>query len=414
MALVVTNNFGYQNNLAEPATILINNKIYFYSGDNAFAFLSDFFYLDVSIQFTINDIGSMPRVNLTPTTGLPSRTGSTACTYGEDKNRIVYIGGRFIVGDNFTTVYDITTQQWSTPKVSENFTVNRWLLQCVVSGNDIYVYGGNIGQTNMTRLDTLSLTWTEFSSGILAPVGVQDYTAILLNNESILYIGGQQGGDVTTLSYPLLDQEIFLNQDMIMGQSLYATQFNQVLILYGYPNSNSPIVALDINQFKWSTPTISNGGPNFTLRRFTSILIGTYIFIAFGASDINGINSTNNVFLLDVSKKDNYVWVTLYDPTKKFTLTSTLMPSMTFNASSSGTQSNTPSNAGTIIGIAFGAIAGLIILMTAAVLIVKRYGHPLYYSDPQRSSDKPNNKVIGSQSLYYSDPSDKPNNEVIG
>ncbi|CAG8839232.1 26610_t:CDS:1, partial [Racocetra persica] len=56
-------------------------------------------------------------------------------------------------------------------------------------------------------------------------------------------------------------------------------QFNQILILYGYPDSS--IMALDVLKFEWSSPTISNGGPNTTLC-FTSILIGSYIFIAFG------------------------------------------------------------------------------------------------------------------------------------
>ncbi|CAG8851477.1 27491_t:CDS:2, partial [Racocetra persica] len=35
---------------------------------------------------------------------------------------------------------------------------------------------------------------------------VQGYSATLLNNESILFIGGQPGGDPSTLSYPLLDK----------------------------------------------------------------------------------------------------------------------------------------------------------------------------------------------------------------
>ncbi|CAG8538894.1 18659_t:CDS:1, partial [Gigaspora rosea] len=94
-----------------------------------------------------------------------------------------------------------------------------------------------------------------------------------------------------------------------------------------------------------------------------------------------GINSTNNFFLLDVSQKNNYQWVASYDPTKQFQSipTTTTMPSATSNTN----------NVGSIIGIAFGAIAGIIILSTAAVLIIRKYGYPL--SAP--TSDEPNNEV---------------------
>ncbi|CAG8788587.1 6470_t:CDS:2, partial [Gigaspora rosea] len=95
-------------------------------------------------------ITSMPWVNITPIMGLPRRTASTACIYGEDKNRIIYIGGANMVGDNFTAIFDITNQQWN----------------------------------------TLNLNWTEFSPGPVAPIGIQGYSATL-------YIGGQPGGDLS-------------------------------------------------------------------------------------------------------------------------------------------------------------------------------------------------------------------------
>ncbi|KAF0552260.1 galactose oxidase [Gigaspora margarita] len=375
------------------AAVLVNNKIYFYGGISEKTRLSDFFYLDVSTSFIIT---SMPWVNITPIMGLPMRTSSTACTYGEDKNRIIYIGGSKIVGDNFTAIFDITNQQWSTPKTSKNFTTNRLLIQCVVSNNDIYVYGGLKNINDMIKLDALNLNWTEFSPGPVAPIGVQGYSATLINNSSILYIGGQPGGDVQTLPYSSFDKLSIYNINNVSWSivttsgdippsrydhgAVFIPQYNQILILYGFPISLSmPIMALDTVNFEWSIPTIKNaGGPTIGLRRFTSILIGTYIFIAFGSFNASGINSTNNFFLLDVSQKNNYQWVASYDPTKQLQPipTTTTMPSATSNSS----QSN---NVSSIIGIAFGAIAGIIILSTSAILIIKKYGYPLYYSAPK-------------------------------
>ncbi|CAG8648574.1 11315_t:CDS:2, partial [Racocetra persica] len=212
-------------------------------------------------------------------------------------------------------------------------------------------------QNNMIRLDTLSLTWTIFSTETMAPIGVESYSAILLNNSSILYIGGQSDS-INGFLYASLDKST--SGDIPSPRSDHGAVYTQILILYGYPDSS--IMALDILKFEWSRPTISSGDPNIILRRFTSILIGAYVFIAFGASGSGwGMNSTNKVFLLDVSQKDNYKWVASYDPAKPFQPVQSSMTSASINI-------------GAIIGGTFGGIAMLIILSTAAVLIIKKYG----------------------------------------
>ncbi|CAG8773285.1 7938_t:CDS:1, partial [Racocetra fulgida] len=68
------------------------------------------------------------------------------------------------------------------------------------------MYGGARDVYDMFKLDTLNLIWSKFSPGSMAPIGVVGYSATLLNNASILYIGGQPGGDVNTLPYALLDK----------------------------------------------------------------------------------------------------------------------------------------------------------------------------------------------------------------
>ncbi|CAG8696950.1 9924_t:CDS:2 [Gigaspora margarita] len=382
--------------VAEQAALLVNNKIYVYGGVNERTKLSDFFYLDISSSFIINNITSMPWVNITPSTGLSVRTSSAACIYGKNKNQIVYIGGDAIVGDNFTTVYDITTQQWSIPKTSASFTSNRKLIQCVVSEDDIYVYGGLENVYDMIKLDTLNLSWTEFSPGPVAPIGVQSYRAILLNNASILYIGGQPGSDVPTLPYSSFDKLSMYNINNSTW-SLITTSGNIPPSRYDH---GAVYIPLDTVKFEWSIPTIKNvGGPTDGLRRFISILIETYVFIAFGSFDINGQNCTNNFFLLDVSQKNNYEWATLYDPTKQFkqpppTINTTSV-TPTISPYNNATPNIYTNNIGAIIGVGFAAIAGIIVLSTAAVLVVKRYGYPLpHFAPREKSSNDPNNEVF--------------------
>ncbi|CAG8538914.1 18660_t:CDS:2, partial [Gigaspora rosea] len=112
----------------------------------------------------------MPWVNITPIMGLPIRTASTACIYDKDKNRIIYIGGANMV---------------------ETILLPYLTLQ---TNNGVH------------QKHTLNLNWTEFSPGPVAPIGIQSYSATLINNISILYIGGQPGGDVQILPYSSFDK----------------------------------------------------------------------------------------------------------------------------------------------------------------------------------------------------------------
>ncbi|CAG8750981.1 35694_t:CDS:2, partial [Gigaspora margarita] len=162
-------------------------------------------------------------------------------------------------------------------------------------------------------------------------------------------------------------------------------QYNQILIFYGYPDSS--FIALDTLNFVWSYPTIlNNGGSPYQLIRFTSILIGAYILIAFGNDHISD-NLTNDVLLLDVSQKDNYKWSTSYNPTKRFQSISTTTPIM--SPTSNISHDSLSVNIGAIIGGVFGGIAGLIILSTAAVIAIKRYGNPPLFTSEEVTSNQP-------------------------
>ncbi|CAG8772780.1 23545_t:CDS:1, partial [Racocetra persica] len=98
---------------AEQAALLIDNKIYFNGGWNNLNinYVSDFFYLDISKPFSTNNIGLMPWTDLSSIAGRIMRTASTACI-GANKNQNIYFSvGAIAIGDNFTSIFDITTQQ---------------------------------------------------------------------------------------------------------------------------------------------------------------------------------------------------------------------------------------------------------------------------------------------------------------
>ncbi|CAG8830311.1 7069_t:CDS:2, partial [Gigaspora margarita] len=152
---------------AEQAAILINNRIYFNGGWNNI-FVSDFFYLDVSEPFTT---ASMNWTDLSSISGRIMRTFSTACISEINKGQIIYFSGK-----------DIAT--------SGNFTaVERKSAQCIASGNEIYIYSGYDDLFNMIKLDALNLKWSMYYPGLIASIGLLGYSATLLNNASILYMG---------------------------------------------------------------------------------------------------------------------------------------------------------------------------------------------------------------------------------
>ncbi|RIB04855.1 hypothetical protein C2G38_2148819 [Gigaspora rosea] len=321
----------------------------------------------------------MPWTDLSSIPGLIIRTAHAACINGTN---IIYIGGSFMkeTDSNFTSAFDVTTQKWSTLMTSGNLTsIERHFINCVSSGNGIYVYGGNDDLFSMIRLNVSNLIWSTFS-GIMVPFVPVGYSATLLNDTSILYIGGgtnlRSGANFSYLSldklplynindntWSLVPTSGSIPSPRIDHGAVFIPQYNQILMFYG--SSDASIWALDTLKFVWSIASISNiGGSQTSLFSFTSILVGAYIFIGFGRSNDSTDLVTNNFFLLDVSQKDNYKWVTIYDPTKQ-------LQSVNLTTSTSSPSSNIAA----IIGGIFGGLAGLIILITIAVLIVKRYGH---------------------------------------
>ncbi|CAG8593468.1 3172_t:CDS:2 [Gigaspora margarita] len=126
---------------------------------------------------------------------------ASACIGGPNKNTI-YLLDRYTTKDdfsNYTIVYafDTVTATWSTPNISGQIPISRQQFQAVDDTNGkIYMFGGtnfpnfnDIIFNDIQILDTLSLTWTQ-GSNVSAPKRRVDFTATILNNGIILYIGG--------------------------------------------------------------------------------------------------------------------------------------------------------------------------------------------------------------------------------
>lgn len=126
-----------------------------------------------------------------------------AASFASLDNSIIFLIGGYLFNkdqSDSTQVfkYDISTSKWTTPTISGDAIPPRQRMKGVIDGSGIaYIFGGsNISFYNdMNTFDTNSLTWKTLSVFQNLPTPCRSYTANLLPNGIIVYIGGQEGPD---------------------------------------------------------------------------------------------------------------------------------------------------------------------------------------------------------------------------
>ncbi|CAG8506861.1 18749_t:CDS:2 [Gigaspora rosea] len=335
----------------EHNAILIDNKVYFLggwfydgiNGDHGYGSFANgtLFYLNVSIPFTIADISSMPWSDLSSLPGSTNRSGASACIDAHSNNRsIVNIGGYI--------------------------------------DNEIYIFGGDIGDKHMHIFDASKLQWLSYDPPAW-PIATQGYNAVLLNFSIILYIGGSFSlGDDDAACY----QQIGQMKTTTSGQfpsgrcghsSVFISPHNRILIFYG--DQNASIISLEVCKlpctFTWSIPTILNdGGPKKILKWHSSTLIGAYVLITFGYTynfvDDRNSPTSNSIYLLDISDSSGYKWVSSYDP-------STAIQAIQPTPINGCLQCPIPS--GIIAGLVIGTFLGTLIIVGVSYFGWRRFRH---------------------------------------
>jgi N-acetylneuraminic acid mutarotase len=108
--------------------------------------------------------------------------------------------------DNFISMlhsYNLKTNEWNIPKTNGIEPERRREINGVVNyeTGKFYIFGGSNGTTknpntirfnDMNIFDAVSLTWSKGSDTINAPLPRLDYTATLLSNGIIVFIGGRE------------------------------------------------------------------------------------------------------------------------------------------------------------------------------------------------------------------------------
>jgi hypothetical protein len=164
-------------------TTLINDKLYILGEDG-----NDFFYFDVSVPLNTENL---LRNNLT--TIVPPHSGATSVKGGANNNTLFFYGGYNYAKMELVYTFDTKSNSWSIPKITGDNVIRKFRLTEIIDNNGkMYLWSGSDMKggfaNNMLILDTINLSWGN-GSLIGAPSPRSDYSAVLLPNDKIIYMG---------------------------------------------------------------------------------------------------------------------------------------------------------------------------------------------------------------------------------
>ncbi|KAF0538901.1 galactose oxidase [Gigaspora margarita] len=378
----------------QHTSTLVGTRLYFFGGATSSTRKSnEVWYHDLSSSFNI----STPPWHSDVVMPVAYNFG-TSCLSPIDNSTVFLIGGRTFIPISATTDYysyissvykfNSKTSQWTTPTIN-NFNssfATRNEIQAVIDNNGkIFIFGGTnydnlttLFYNDMNILDTTNMTWSTpiQSQSVLTYL---DYTATLLPNGLIVYVGGRSGSSSNVNLIDMAQIQIFDTKSYTWsaksasgstiasrtGHSAVLTQDGNIIIYGGslQDSSGNPatlfsdIAVLNTNSWVWSVPSVS-GTSAPPLTRHSAALYKNYMILAFGATSASNLY-TNDIYILNIQ---NYTWVA------KFNVPTTTIPPK--QPPSTGNSSTDQANNNfTYLYIGIGIGAGVVIL-TAVLLII--------------------------------------------
>ncbi|CAG8781100.1 4373_t:CDS:2 [Gigaspora margarita] len=301
----------------------------------------------------------MPWIDLTNTGG-PQKASATVCT-DEKNNNLFFIFGGYPYNSSFINQFNTSKQQWINIISTGNAPTYRSSISCAKFNNVISIFSGynSVSTSDLWIFNTLTLTWS-LSNATNAPLFRWVYCAITLPDKNILYIGGMYDTNL----YRPMNSSIFGPTPPDRGYpSAVLTSDERIIIFGGYNNVTTfgDLWILDLTKYQWSIGNILNPIVDLVLYRHTATLVDNYMIVAFEN------NMSSKIFMLDVSHKDSYRWVTEFTPNATTTTTTTISS----NPISSNTISSDSKNVSLIIGAIIGGIIFLVIFVIAIILTLK-------------------------------------------
>ncbi|CAG8760198.1 9153_t:CDS:2, partial [Dentiscutata erythropus] len=356
------------------SSILVDSKLYFFGGlgknsDGSEGCQNSVFYLDISSSFSTSD--SIPWTDLTSIAALPVATCWQVSAVGSLNNSIYMFGGLMTnSSDQVNTLvyaFDTKIKQWSNPTISGAAPLIRTEFQIAQDSSRVYMFGGLSGPLtgsqntrwfrDISILDIKSLSWLIVAaSGVDLPLPQADFTATILNNGTIVYIGGRQAttSSGSGISYRQMDKTASGTIPGVRsGHSAVLAMDGRIIVYGGKENEESP----------------SPANPDLAILDTASNVTQQTPTVAPGPS--------SNVYLLDISNNSNYTWITSFNAKNTLNPTSTndqfTDSTPTYSILPSPTSPIISSNVAIIIGVAIGCSVSLIIVSVIAFLLIKRW-----------------------------------------
>ncbi|CAB4426726.1 unnamed protein product [Rhizophagus irregularis] len=388
------------------SSILADKKLFFFGGMSS-QLLSSFnqiLYLDVSKPFnTTNPPFEILNVSI------PFRSSYATALFSPLKNEVYLFGGFMrnelnddnMFGNHISVLisFNLENNGWNFTFTKTNGIApeNRRLINGVINNKTgkFYIFGGvndtftgattnSIAFNDMNIFDTISLTWSK-GSAEGSPLPLIGYTATLLSNGIIVFIGGEErpyNYNVSLNQLALYDTKVDQWSSMrAQGITLENRSYHSAvltsderIIVFGGDNFLNQYQLAVLNTkvvpYEWSVPTPAPPLP-LTTYSHSATLVGNYMFINFGKVDYVDSNHEQlpYFYILDIR---NFTWVAQYEPEQLSQLPNSTNTVNTSTTNSPGLSVETPSDNDKKIGIIIGAV-GLSVVTVAGLLIGYKY-----------------------------------------
>ncbi|KAG9301184.1 hypothetical protein G9A89_012567 [Geosiphon pyriformis] len=317
---------------------LIENKIYILGGADATnQTYQDFFYLDLSVNFTISAPAFILNKKFENFTGLNLATSVVK----DNKSIYIYGGVKSTSNDSqeiSSAVFEINPNVNST-SLTKNTSIEeltfsgsepqgRYGTQAVITNSSQIVVWGGLSNDNRTWIcDPEARTWRDPKPS-KSPKPKIDFTATYLPDGRVIYIGGtfvlnEKFSDINQIwTYNTIKNEwtnYTAKGDMIQPRAKHSAVLDgQHIIIYGgisepLLTEKNSLAVLDTIDFSWKQPNIQNPqyGPQQVPNHHSSTLYNNQMIVTFGQAEPEKL--VNSVYVMD-TKDQAYAWVPSYVP----------------------------------------------------------------------------------------------------
>ncbi|CAB4385364.1 unnamed protein product [Rhizophagus irregularis] len=309
------------------SSILIGNKIYYFGGiTDVGASLNDVFYLDLSQPF---NVANPPWIKITD---IPFGSSWGSVALDNSNNTEVYLFGGITDDVNtqkdsfksFVYKFNINSLSWNIPTVS-GIAPSRRIEMKAISDNSgkIYIFGGAANflvgaQTRTFPNDMITFNIADSSWSINTAVnGLATYSATLLSNGIIVYVGGLEpfnGNNDVVLIADI--SKILLFDTNSLTWSTKSARIKASIPVESRQR-HSAVLVLDTKKdpFEITAPDIStNTGIFPSLAGHTANLFGNYMIVAFGntthKNDEPSLGKNGIIYVMDIR---NFTWINSLD-----------------------------------------------------------------------------------------------------